>query len=135
MSQIRYKDSYKYQLHDSYTISVPITPDVSINTGYIVLTCSGELTISKGYAWDGCSGPTWDDCTNMRGGLIHDALYQLMREGHLSQAFRPAADMTLKNICLEDGMNSIRAWLYHKAVKLFGQKFSEKRAEEVLTAP
>lgn len=135
MSGIRYTEGYKYQLADSYTVTVPITPQYTINTGFLVLTSDGELTISKGYAWDGCSGPTWDDRTNMRGGLIHDALYQLMREGHLSQLHRPTADSILKSVCLEDGMTGIRAWIYHKAVSAFGRKFAEPKPVEVLIAP
>ena len=135
MNCIHYKDSYKYQLYQDYTISVPITPQITINTGYIILTADGELTISKMYAWDGCSGPTWDDSTNMRGGLVHDALYQLMREGYLPLSCRAEADLLLRDICLEDGMSKLRAWIYHKAVSAFGQKFAEKQADEVLTAP
>jgi hypothetical protein len=80
----------------------------------------GDLIINAGYSWDGCSGPTWDDKTNMRAGLVHDALYQLIREGRLAENHRKFADEELYRICREDGMNFIRAWLYLKAVRNFG---------------
>jgi hypothetical protein len=43
---------------------------------------------SKGYAWNGPSGPTLDTRNFMRGSLVHDALYQLMREGRMDNGLR-----------------------------------------------
>ena len=75
MDCISYKKGYKYQLTETYKIKVDIKPLEHILTHFIDLTPEGILIIRKGYAWDGCSGPTWDDETNMRAGLIHDSLY------------------------------------------------------------
>lgn len=132
---ILYKKGYKYQLRAEYVTAVSIKPTHDIETEFVQLTSDGKLTIAKNYAWDGCSGPTHDDMTNMRGGLVHDALYQLMREGQLSVSFRPEVDRLLKDICLEDGMCEIRAWVYHHAVAAFGKKFAAKQSETVLSAP
>ncbi|MEE8308040.1 MAG: hypothetical protein V3R81_12295, partial [Gammaproteobacteria bacterium] len=71
--------SWKYRLFRDYDIQIRVYPIEGINTQYIKLTVHGWLTIKKGYCWDGCSGPTYDDSTNQRAGLVHDALYQLMR--------------------------------------------------------
>ena len=57
----------------------------------------------------------------MRGSLVHDALYQLMREQALPLTYRQAADDLLKEICLQDGMPRLRAWYVHKAVSWFGE--------------
>ena len=112
---IKYRAGYKYQLAADYSIKTNIL-GYDIDTEYIRLAPDGILTLREGYAWDGCSGPTKDDKTNMRGGLIHDGLYQLMREGHLPEEVRIIADCMLKNICIEDGMDRFRAWYYFEGV-------------------
>ena len=61
---------YKYQLMRDYkhqTI-IRLNHDVKIKS-FITLSSSGLLTISKGYAWDGPSGPTIDTNNFMRGSL------------------------------------------------------------------
>ena len=118
---ISYKKGYKYQLAKTYNIKIEIKPLEHILTHFIDLATDGTLIIRKGYAWDGCSGPTLDDKTNMRGGLIHDALYQIIRQEYLGQAYRAIADKILKGVCLEDGMCKVRAWYYYHAVKKFAK--------------
>lgn len=135
MERICYRDGYKYQLARTYTIQTAIKPDVPVLTPFLGLTVDGVLTIQAGYAWDGCSGPTWDDSTNMRGGLVHDSLYQMMREKHLDCGWRQAADNELRRICREDGMGAIRAWYYHKAVRFAGEGSAEWQDEKVMEAP
>lgn len=86
--KIHYRAGYKYQLVKDYSQQLDLRLPADIITEYISLSKSGLLTMFKGYAWDGCSGPTYDDKTNMRGGLLHDGGYQLMRLGLLSQEYR-----------------------------------------------
>jgi len=119
--KIIYRDltKYKYQLMADYHITVDAYPDELINTPFISLTIAGDLHIKKGYCWDGCSGPTIDDPTNMRAGLIHDCLYQCMRTGLLDQDYRKYADGLFREICLIDGMPKYRAWYYYHAVRKF----------------
>lgn len=117
-----YNGGYKYQLKETYTLAIDIKPSTPINTKYIALDSNGNLAINEGYAWDGPSGPTIDTLTFMRGSLVHDALYQLMRENHLDlNIHREAADRTLQKICEEDGMWSLRAWWVYHGVRLFGK--------------
>ena len=97
-----------------------------IDTKYINLF-QGELTIYKYYAWDGASGPTIDDKTNMRASLFHDALYQLMREGHLDKSYRKYADQLFRQMCLEAGMGKFRAWYYYTSVRVLGGGSLNKR--------
>ena len=118
---ISYKGGYKYQLRETYTVFISIKPPMPILTQYIDLYTNGRLVIKEGYAWDGPSGPTIDTQTFMRGSLVHDALYQLMREDYLSPiTYRKEADKILKKLCLEDGMWSIRAWWVYWGVRFFG---------------
>jgi len=111
MECIAFKKGYKYQLKEAYVVTVPIRPATDLDTDYIALTTQGALTIKQGYAWDGPSGPTVDTLSFMRGSLVHDALYQLMRNRLLNRGqHRETADRVLQSICREDGMNRIRAW-------------------------
>lgn len=123
MECISYKKGYKYQVVEEYTTQIPIKPDSDIvsPSGFIQLTAEGKLTINKGYAWDGPSGPTIDTLNFMRGSLVHDALYQLMREKSLDkEVCREPADRLLQTMCMKDGMSSIRAWWVYQGVRIGG---------------
>jgi len=124
MSKIKYRKGYKYQLVEEYTIFVGIYPAEDIETDFILLSRDGFLTGKVGYAWDGPSGPTWDTPNFMRGSLVHDKLYQLMRLGLILQSYRGLADRLLREICLEDGMSKIRAWYVYRAVRRFAAPFA-----------
>lgn len=111
--KIRYRAGYKYQLADDYQVVIDIRPVEFILTSYIRLDVDGMLSIKNGYCWDGPSGPTVDTKNFMRGSLVHDALYQLLRAGRLAPQLRTAADGELRKICLQDGMSAVRtAWVY-----------------------
>jgi len=110
---------YKYQLMDAYNIKIGIK-GYTVETPYLNLHATGEFEISAGYAWDGPSGPTFDTLNFMRGSLVHDALYQLIRIKEIPPHYKAYADLLLKKICLEDGMSNFRANYVYQAVKLFG---------------
>ncbi len=76
---IKYRSGYKYQLAEEYQVKVSVTPKNNVKTDFIELSTEGMLVIKRGYAWDGPSGPTIDTPNFMRGSLVHDALYQLLR--------------------------------------------------------
>jgi hypothetical protein len=128
MECIEYNGGYKYQLKKTYDITIDVKPDKPIDTEFIKLDTEGNLTILKGYAWDGPSGPTIDTLTFMRGSLVHDVLYQLMREGCLDNTkHRAAADILLQKICREDGMWSVRAWWVYHGVRLFADPAADPK--------
>ena len=133
--KIRYCSGYKYQLDQSYIVQTSVKPRADIITEWVKLNRDGMLAIMDGYAWDGPSGPTIDTKNFMRGSLVHDALYQLIREGHLDRKhYRDDADQELANICEEDGMSAIRvAWVY-AAVRLGGGA-AVKKAKPIIEAP
>jgi len=136
MKKIEYKSGYKYQMASDYSIDVDAFPKDDISQSFLGLTKEGLLTIRYGYAWDGPSGPTIDTKTFMRGSLVHDALYQLLRMGLLPPEHRLTADQELRRICREDGMNRIRAWYAYHAVRLFAYDYSIAEGKKpVHTAP
>lgn len=124
---------YKYTLFADYQhqTELRIAQSVAI-APVIVLDANGLLTIKKGYAWDGPSGPTVDTPNFMRGSLVHDALYQIMREQLIPQEHREYADQLLRKICLEDGMSAFRAWVVFQGVRIAG---ASSAAPDVLHAP
>ena len=138
IEHILYKKGYKYQLYADYSVYVGhyIKLEKEISTEYLKLKTDGWLYIRRGYSWDGASGPTFDTPATLRGSLVHDALYQLIRLELLHIQYRYAADCLLKEICIEDGMNEIRAELWFLAVRnlafLAATRFSEPA---VLCAP
>ncbi|MBW2561360.1 MAG: DUF1353 domain-containing protein [Deltaproteobacteria bacterium] len=93
----------------------------------------GNLTIKNGYAWDGPSGPVKDAAENMRASLVHDALYQLMRNDKLkSRTHRKAADQEFKDICKADGVSNFRASVYYKALRKFGKPAASPQNKKVV---
>ena len=126
--QICYRDiqRYKYRLLEDYhldtrehDISFSIADDIT--TPFIDFAKDGRLTIRKDYAWDGPSGPTVDTSSFMRGALVHDAFYQLLREGQVAPDQRKSADDLMKKLCRQDGMSRFRAWYTHRAVRRFAE--------------
>ena len=109
---------------------------MDIETDFISLSKDGILLIKKGYAWDGPSGPAFDTKSFMRASLIHDVLYQLIRLEKLSKEDRLIADLELKRICIEDGMNKIFAKIVYIYVRTFSEPFIDPSIEhEIEIAP
>ena len=111
---------YKYKLTADHRYPTGIVPEAACGNRFVLLSATGLLTMRDGYAWDGASGPTLDTASFLRGALVHDALYQLMREGLLDPKWRDPADRLLQKICLEDGMYRLRAAYVYHTVRLFG---------------
>ena len=133
--QITYSQGYKYQLEKDFITEVEIFGE-SITSLYIELRPDGYLLIRKGYAWDGPSGPTIDTKSFMRGALVHDALYQLMREHNLNRNYRSTADDIMRKFCIKDGMNYITAWASWFGVRLFGRASARPEGSyKITTAP
>jgi len=129
------KIGYKYQLAENAHFDTPIT-GFRINLKYVTLETGGNLVVFKGYQWDGASGPTLDDNTNMRGSLVHDVLYQILREEELTQEYRKIADKVLFQILREDGMPWWRSKYYYWGVRIGGGPSADpKISAEIYEAP
>jgi hypothetical protein len=131
---IRYKGGYKYQLVESYSARIRIKPLDDIDIDFIALTKNGDLTIKKGYAWDGPSGPVRDTKKKMRPSLEHDALCQLGREGLLNPYHMMIADIIFKEHCIANGVAKWRANMYYIGLRKFGKKYrtagNERKIQE-----
>lgn len=123
---------YKYNLHSDFEYAAEIQVEKPAILGLVEIDADGQLLIKKGYSWDGPSGPTVDTKNFMRGSLVHDALYQLMREEVIAQHQRERADEILSELCIEDGMSRIRAWWVYQAVRIWG---ASSARSDMLSAP
>lgn len=110
---------YKYNLAEDYSYETGLELMLPIQTAYLEMSVEGKLLIKSGYSWDGPSGPALDTANFMRGSLVHDALYQLMRDGHLNQNCREDADLIMLKICREDGMSRFRSCIVFLGVRYF----------------
>lgn len=134
--KIYYRSGYKYQLCRDYHTTTAIRIDAGVESMFIKLDPDGSLTIKAGYAWDGPSGPTIDDRTNMRASISHDAKYQLMREKMIDRLWRNVADHELYQELIDDGMNHIRATLWYLAVNEFAvDETDPEHAKKMQEAP
>lgn len=137
-THIYYRSGYKYQLAENYTIKTTIKPKKDIESQFIDMNKDGTLSIKSGYAWDGTSGPIIDDNHNQRASLVHDALYQLMRQKKLSprSAYKDKADRLFQKLCKQDGVLSPLADLYYQSLKRYGDPAADpKNAKEIQKAP
>ena len=74
---------YKYSVMDDYTVQVNIHPTSDLKFEFMELSTTGQLSVKLGYAWDGITPlPATPKC-GLRGSLVHDVLYQMMRLGAL----------------------------------------------------
>ena len=114
--------AWKYELLEDYRIRIPaaLEPFAHIVDTPFIRLSPLALTIKQFYAWDGPSGPTIDTKDGMRGALVHDACYQLMRTGKMSTEAKGAVDAWFRTICREDGMSLVRAWYWYWGVRVFG---------------
>jgi hypothetical protein len=136
--KIFYRAGYKYSLWETYRVQIAIRGR-TVNHRLFTLTPDGWLTIFEDYPWDGPSRPAIATPSFMRGSLVHDALYEMLRlallpEGVPDDCFHPSND-ELYTICLEDGMWKWRADYVWFAVEKFGNASAAIAPEKIITAP
>ena len=131
---ISFTKGYKYQLARDLLFKTCLRPESPIITDFYELDIDGELRVKKGYAWDGASGPTYDDKTNYRSSCLHDVLYQMMRNKEIALLWRKYADDMLHDVSRKDGMSKFRAWYWLKGVRKFAASAADpKNKKKVVT--
>lgn len=125
---------YKFQLETYGTYELP--PDLARrakalkwNVKVPFYTVSPKTASAQaGYAWNGASGPVPDTHRTLRATLIHDVLYQAIREGQISRVSRLLADDVMDAILKEDGMWRVTRMFWYIAVRTFGYFAVRKRS-------
>jgi len=164
LKSICYESRKPYYLRKDYELELPTAsrPDGSLSDftiyqydglyksedNLIVLEVSRgkvNLKLRKYYASDGMSVPLifiplisiWvPRRKRVIPGFIHDALYELMRQGILPRSTRPYADALLYRLCVECGAPRWIASIFYKAVRCFGEKYTQgSQRRKILYAP
>lgn len=136
MTPIFYKDGFKYQEHTDVTVNLPVNPGVFYDGAFFRIDYDGALLIRAGYAWDGPSGPTWDRVQLMRGSIVHDVLYQLMRMGVIPPTYRIHADRLYRDLIYMDGCWKITAEAHYRGLRIgAGYAAKPKNRRPILSAP
>ena len=124
MKYSKYK--YKFKVEENFSIELPFKIPDFVHP-YASLK-DGILSVKKGYAWDGASGPIINTRDTLVASLVHDVLYQAMRLNLIksSKENRMIADKNFFEILKMNGVNSIRRKVWYFAVRLFGKKSTIK---------
>jgi len=135
---IEYKAGYKYQVYAGLEVDTGIIPPEPVSTDYASLDMKGLLTFTKGFSYDGPSGPTLDTPGFMAGSLAHDSFYEMLRLGKLpaGRGYRKQADKLLRAMCIENGMTRIRAWWVYRGVRFgAGPSAKPRNQRKIIQAP
>ena len=127
MKYSKYK--YKFKVEENFSIELPFKIPDFVHP-YASLK-DGILSVKRGYAWDGASGPIINTRDTLVASLVHDVLYQAMRLNLIksSKENRMIADKNFFEILKMNGVNSIRRKVWYFAVRLFGKKSTIKIQE------
>ena len=127
MKYSKYK--YKFKVEENFSIELPFKiPDFEHP---YASSKDSILSIKRGYAWNGASGPVINTRDTLVASLVHNVLYQAMRLNLIksSKENRMIADKNFFEILKMNGVNSIRRKVWYFAVRLFGKKSTIKIQE------
>jgi hypothetical protein len=123
----RERKFWKYENIEDVIISTGLKTEQYYNSPFLLMSCNGILTIRPGYRWDGASSVAIDTKNIMLPSLVHDALYQLIREGVLQPDDRKRCDEIMYELNIERGMAKIRASSIYYALRAGGAKATKSR--------
>ncbi|MCB4365394.1 hypothetical protein KIH07_16750 [Hydrogenophaga taeniospiralis] len=153
---VHYKAGYRYQLTEGWEMWVASAGIYPVNgpggNDFVWLTIDGRLIVRRHYAWDGASGPAYNDKAFVRPALGHDAICQLWQLGVIDDAGRRAADKLLGRMLRNDmkiianryplvprlalkALAVVRPVWVVPAVQLYSRYFAGKTENPVLEAP
>lgn len=121
------KVQYKYYLEETVSVQTSLRPVQSaIVPGYIFLGVDGKMIIYSRYAWDGITNGV-NFKSNRIPGLVHDATYQLIREGLIDLSLKAQSDKDLRDMMIAEGSWKWIANFFYFCVSKFGNAFATKQ--------
>ena len=121
---------YRFELTDHWSMTDLSIQGYAGETDWVRLWENGTIWIRGpqmvdghlvlGYAWDGASGLAIDTANSKWGGLVHDALYQLVREGAIPYDAKRPSDRVMMELCRAAGMSRARSKAWELAVRVVG---------------
>ena len=135
---MKYSKVQSYRVEKDWDYQTGIATSRIIHTEYIDLEC-GWLRIKKGFCFEP-SGPAmywpFNRPSGMRGYCAHDAIYWLIRNGHLEKHWKGSADRLMRKIHKEDGYPIMLAKIAYQAVdNMADWAIDPKNRVKVQTAP
>jgi hypothetical protein len=128
-----YKSGYRYITQCAYVADLPATFNKDINSRFAAISAQ-QLIIMSMYAWDGASFILFQWCGTparwLVPSLIHDALYQLVREGLIGREHREAIDRVFYAMLRERGVSWLVATGAYYAVRI-GGNFAVRKTNPV----
>lgn len=110
----------RYRLLKTFTYKTDIIPPKEIVTKFGVLKINGDLTLDKGFRWDGATGAL-DTPDIMKASCLHDWFCTAVENKVLPVPYRRKGDDLFYRVCLEEGMPKGRATYCHIAVVAYGK--------------
>jgi len=121
-----YKSRRTYILETEECFQTVFRPKDIIVTMFITMYPDGRVIIRKGYSWDGVSGPVRDRPGNLMASLLHDALYQLMREGLVPSKLWAVADGEYFKQLKKQGYWTILVIIHMVGLRYAGGKYAQE---------
>ena len=131
--RITYYNNWKYKLDEAhnhclsiclsdYLTDIDDAKRQSLERQSRMKVTDKSICFDRDYAWDGPSGPTIDTPDAMRASLVHDGLYQALRDRRLLPKARKAADVEFLRVLKKDDMFCLRRWSWYLGVRWFASR-------------
>jgi len=131
---VKYRQVQGFRVEVTWEYQTKIAIDRIIKTEWVDLV-KGLLIMKKGFCFEP-SGPTIKTKSIMQGCCAHDAIYYLIRNGHLEKHWKEPGDDLMREIHLIDKVAEIRASYFHWGVTNFGEPaIDPRKRKKILTAP
>jgi len=129
---MKYQKVQGLRVAETWEYQTQIATDRIIRTEWVDLV-NGLLIMKKGFCFEP-SGPTITTKSIMQGCCAHDAIYYLIRNGHLEPYWKEPGDNLMKEIHLKDKTTNIRAKYFHWFVVNFGDTSIDPRNRQKIKA-
>jgi hypothetical protein len=134
MTKVAYCEADKYILAKDYYDVAPYAPENTILTTYGAFYPDGQYKVSRGFLFS-ANFPAINTKNSRRAAMVHDFFYTLMKDEYLSRDFRYDVDYLFYNQLKADGMTSLRAWYWFKAVRIGGNNALNSPKPTIQYAP
>ena len=130
---MKYWKGYKYVVAEDFTVQTEIK-GYDVKDKLTRLSPDGQLEISKGYPWDGNSGPCFDVKSSLEASCVHDILCDYVNLGWLPTSVQPMIDQEYYSTARRKGMwdwgarlrvVAVRWYMMGKGAKRFTRKIYE----------
>ncbi len=120
---MKYKSGYRYVSQETVLVNVGPALHAPVSSAFASIAAE-KLCVMAKYAWDGASFTPFKWLGTPKAwltpSLVHDALYQLIRDGLMDRQYREAADRLFRDMLIERGVWRWVAWVAYYAVRVGG---------------